>query len=309
MSVSESRPVVGLLLACHPWPTVAVTTLVTALAAATGRPVRGCAAVGAAVLAGQLSIGWCNDAVDAGRDRSNAKPDKPAAGGLVAPHRVDRAARMALVACVPLSYASGVAAGSVHLVGVGAGWAYDLGVKGTRWSWVPYAVGFASLPAFVTLGLPGSPPPRARVVAAAALIGCGAHVADVLPDLADDRATGVRGGPHRLGARGIRAAAPLPPLAATALLGCDGARIDRAGRIALAGAGAVTLAGAVLGGRWSKAPFAAVVAVAAIDVALLLARGESIAAAAPDRGTDAGNARRSGLMHAVFGCREKRSMV
>ena len=299
MSESETRPVVGLLLACHPGPTVAVTALVTALTAATGRPARGCALVGAAVLAGQLSIGWCNDAVDAGRDRANAKADKPAAAGLVGAGRVERAARIALVACVPLSYASGFAAGSAHLVGVGAGWAYDLGVKGTPWSWAPYAVGFASLPAFVTLGLPGRPRPRAAVVAAAALIGCGAHVADVLPDLADDRATGVRGGPHRLGARGIRAAAPLPLLAATALLGLERGRIDRAGRIALTAAGAVTIAGAVLGGRWPRAPFATAIAVAAIDVASLLARGNDIAVEASAR-PRWGNARRSGLARVVL---------
>ena len=36
---------------------------------------------------------------------------------------------------------------------------------------------------------------------AGALLGVGAHFVNVLPDLADDAATGVRGLPHRLGAR------------------------------------------------------------------------------------------------------------
>ncbi|WP_237534301.1 UbiA family prenyltransferase, partial [Streptomyces sp. SID3343] len=198
-------PSVGLLLACHPGPTVAVTALTTALAHAAGRDARGCLLVGGAVLSGQLSVGWCNDAVDAARDRAAERAEKPTVTGQVSAERVATAARVALVVCVPLSYASGRAAGTAHLVGVAAAWAYDLGLKDTPLSWLPYAIGFASLPAFVTLGLPGRPAPAWSVVAAAALLGCGAHAADVLPDLAGDQATGIRGGPHRLGARGIRA--------------------------------------------------------------------------------------------------------
>jgi 1,4-dihydroxy-2-naphthoate octaprenyltransferase len=38
------------------------------------------------------------------------------------------------------------------------------------------------------------------VYAAGALLGVAAHVTNVLPDLADDAATGIRGLPHRLGA-------------------------------------------------------------------------------------------------------------
>ncbi|MET7303693.1 UbiA family prenyltransferase [Embleya sp. NPDC005575] len=266
---------VGLLLACHPVPTVAVTALVTALAAAAGRDAEGCALVGAAVLSGQLSVGWCNDAVDAARDRAAARTGKPVVAGRVGAERVALAARVALVACVPLSYASGPAAGTAHLVGVGAAWAYDLGAKGTAWSWVPYAVGFGSLPAFVAFGLPGRPAPTWWIVAAAALLGCGAHLADALPDLDADCVSGVRGLPHRLGPARIRALTPLPLLGATALLAYG--RPDRAGRLALVGAAALAGAGALLGGRRPRTPFAAAIAVAAIDVALLLRRGTGIA--------------------------------
>ncbi|MFE2865683.1 UbiA family prenyltransferase [Embleya sp. NPDC059259] len=271
----EHAPLVGLLLACHPGPTVAVTALVTTLAAAAGRDAGGCVLVGAAVLSGQLSVGWCNDAVDAARDRSAGRTGKPVVAGLVGAERVALAARSALVVCLPLSFASGPAAGTAHLVGVGAAWAYNLGVKGTAWSWVPYAVGFAGLPAFVAFGLPGRPGPTWWVVGAGALLGCGAHLADALPDLAGDRATGVRGLPHRLGPAGIRTLAPLPLLGATALLAYG--RPDQAGRLALIGAGALTGAGALLGGRRPRVPFAAAIAVAAIDVALLLRRGTGIA--------------------------------
>ncbi|HET6259008.1 MAG TPA: hypothetical protein VFE39_10195, partial [Pseudonocardia sp.] len=52
---------VALLRSCHPEPTVAVTLMVTALAVTTGRDVAGVLLVAAAVLTGQLSIGWLND--------------------------------------------------------------------------------------------------------------------------------------------------------------------------------------------------------------------------------------------------------
>ena len=87
----------------------------------------------------------------------------------------------------------------------------------------------------MTLGLPGAPWPAWWAVLAAALLGVGAHLANVLPDIDGDLATGVRGLPQRLGAATVRALIPVPLLAATCLLvfghappGCGG--LDRAGR-------------------------------------------------------------------------------
>ena len=75
-----------LVLATHPGPTVAVTTVATllAVAAGVGRR-RGRSLVCAAVLAGQASIGWSNDWLDADRDRAVARADKPVVQGAVAP--------------------------------------------------------------------------------------------------------------------------------------------------------------------------------------------------------------------------------
>ncbi|MBW8485484.1 UbiA family prenyltransferase [Actinomadura parmotrematis] len=236
----------ALLGACHPGPAAAVTALGLAHAAASGRRPRECALVGAAVLAGQLSVGWCNDAVDARRDVAAGRRDKPVVRGAVSAGTVRAAAATALAACVPLSLAAG-RGGALHLTGVAAAWAYDLGVKSTPFSWVPYAVGFGGLPVFTGRAGP-------RTATAAALLGVGAHLADVLPDLDGDRATGVRGLPHRWGARRTRAAIPLPLIAAAALL-----RPERAMAVT-----AVTTAAALAGGRVPKAPFAAAVLTAAL---------------------------------------------
>jgi 4-hydroxybenzoate polyprenyltransferase len=269
--------VAGLVLACHPGPVVAVTVLVTVLAAAVGRDAAGCALVAAAVLTGQLSIGWCNDAVDADRDTALGRTGKPIAAGTVSARAVWIAAFAALALCVPLSLANGLTAGAVHVVGVGAAWAYDLALKATPLSWLPYAVGFGALPPFVTLGLPGSPWPAWWAVLAAALLGCGAHLANVLPDIAGDLATGVRGWPQRLGAARARALIPVPLIAASALLvfgppGPPGV----VGWAALAAVAVLGAAGPLLGRRSPRIPFMAAVVVAAVDVALLLGHGGRI---------------------------------
>jgi 4-hydroxybenzoate polyprenyltransferase len=268
--------------ACHPEPTVAVTVLVTALAAASGRTPTACALLGAAVLCGQLSIGWSNDLVDAARDTAAGRTDKPLAAGTVTPQTVAAAAATALAACVVLSLAAGRLAGAAHLTGVAAAWAYNLGVKRTAASWVPYALAFGLLPAFVTLGLPGQPWPPAWAMAAGALLGVGAHFTNVLPDIDADLAAGVRGLPQRLGRRRTRVLAPLPLLAASAVLvvGPPGpaGRAGWAALVVTAALAAATTAATSQGARpGSRLPFLATLAMAVTAVALLVLHGGSLA--------------------------------
>ncbi|MFD9128484.1 UbiA family prenyltransferase [Kitasatospora sp. NPDC059571] len=265
------RTAAALPAACHPAPAAAVTVFAAALAASAGRGFGGTLLTAAAVAAGQLSIGWCNDRVDLARDIAAGRRDKPLARGDLAPRTVAAAAGAALLLCVPLSLACGAAAGAAHLAGVAAGWAYDLGVKRTVLSWLPYAVAFGLLPAFVTLALPGGPWPPWWVMAAAALLGCGAHAANVLPDIEADRAAGVRGLPQRIGRRASAALAAGCLAAATAVLvlgppGPPGA----GGVLVLVAAAGAAAAAPAAPGRW---PFLATLAIAAADVVVLLARG------------------------------------
>src|SRR5690606_29286146 len=85
-------------------------------------------------------------------------------------------------------------------------------------SWLPYAVSFGLLPIFVVLAHSPDAATSGWAVAAAALLGLGAHVANTLPDLEDDRRTGVRGLPHRIGPAAARLLAPLVLAAATAVV-------------------------------------------------------------------------------------------
>ncbi|MFF5565492.1 UbiA family prenyltransferase [Streptomyces sp. NPDC012623] len=265
------RRAAALAAACHPGPTVAVTLLVAGLAVAAGQDAHGCVLVTAAVLAGQLSVGWSNDAVDAARDSAAGRGAKPVVGGAVRARTVRTAALVALALCVPLSLGYGALGGAVHLVGVGAAWAYNLRLKRTVLSWLPYAVGFASLPAFVTLGLPGQPRPSWWVVTAAALVGVGAHLGNVLPDIESDLALGVRGWPQRVGPAGVRLLLPVPLVAATLLLALD--RPDPLGAAAVGVALAVATGGSLLGRHRPRLAFLAAIVVAGVDVGLLLWRG------------------------------------
>lgn len=188
----------GLVRATHFPPTFAVTAFFTATALAAGVGVRSLL-LAAAVLVGQASIGWANDYVDAPLDRAAGRRDKPIPTGAVRRPLVGACAAGALVADVPLSLALGWRAGAAHVVAVGSAWHYDLWLKRTPLSAVPFALSFGLVPVIIAAMLPGSPLPRATIVAAAAACGVAAHFSNTLPDVDADAATGVRGLPQRVG--------------------------------------------------------------------------------------------------------------
>jgi heme o synthase len=271
---------VALLRSAHPEPGGAVTVAMTLLAVGVGHRGWGIVGVAAAVAATQLAVGWVNDWLDADRDRVAGRTDKPVAAGAVDRRTVGLAGLIASVAIpflgLPFGWAATVC---ITLVGVFA-LLYDWPLKSTPFSLLPYLVAFGLLPAFVVVSLPGHPAPPAWLVAAGALLGGGAHFANVLPDLADDAATGVRGLPHRLGAGWSQVAAAVLLLAATLTLvfGPDGPP-SWAG-IAAAAAAAVVLPLGWYAARRARgrpvAMFRAVIVVALIDILLLIFSGRVV---------------------------------
>ena len=266
--VARPAVLIPLLRAAHFGPSMAVTAIVVLLALAMDLSAYKGVAVTAAVFTGQLTIGWGNDLLDASRDRDVGRFDKPLASGDLTPSFVLRWLVVAAAACVVLSLLAGWRSGVTHLaLGVAFGHLYNLYFKATRWSWLPYAVAFGSLPAVVSLaGSPAQWPPT-WMVGAAAMLGVAAHFLNTLPDLDDDAATGVRGLPHRLGAARSRfiATALLVLASAVAVLGPAGAPAMWAGAALAMVVGLAVLA---LVGR-GKAPFYAAVAIALVDVVLL----------------------------------------
>jgi 4-hydroxybenzoate polyprenyltransferase len=264
----------ALLRTCHPAPALAVTVLTALLAVgdtlSLGRGVLVTAAVGT----GQLSIGWSNDLVDLARDREVGRLDKPLVGGELSEALVRGATAVAVAASVVLSMACGPASAVVNLVlGVGAGWAYNLGLKGTVWSFVPYVAAFGTLPAVVSLADADPHVPPAWVMVASALLGVGAHLLNVLPDLADDERTGVRGLPHRLGARRVRVLAPLLLLVASAVI-LLGPGVGPAWPWVVLAAVAAMAGLAMTDGATGRGrrPFLLAIAIALVDVVALVLR-------------------------------------
>ena len=73
----------GLVAATHPGPTAVVTALSATLLVGLRAPGSVVALASSAVLAGQLSVGWSNDWLDAARDRAVGRTDKAVVAGLI----------------------------------------------------------------------------------------------------------------------------------------------------------------------------------------------------------------------------------
>jgi 4-hydroxybenzoate polyprenyltransferase len=277
------RTAAGLVRASHPEPAVAVTAAAALLAIGVGHDAVGVIVVAAAVLSSQLAVGWANDWLDASRDRLVGRTDKPIATGVVSGRTVGLAGLLASVATPALALASGLPAAIAATAGLISALLYNWPLKFTPFSVVPYMFSFAMLPTFVVLALPGSPAPPAWLVAAGALLGGGGHFANALPDLADDARTGVRGLPHRLGSTGSAVAAGALLVTATVVLAFGPAGPPSPGGVAAVALAALVLpfgwyAGRVALARGARpvALFRAVMAVAVIDVVLLVASGSVV---------------------------------
>lgn len=267
----------ALIITSHPGPCLAVTALTTLLAAEAARRGTGPVLTAPALLAGKLSIGWSNDACDARRDTAAHRTGKPLVRGEISVRAVWSAACAAAAAGLAMALAIGPLTGVIYALAVAAGWAYNLGLKSSLASGATYLVGFGLMPAYAASTLPGHPAPRLTVTLAAGLLGLGAHFANVLPDLAADKATGVGGLPQRVagrcGAAAVRAVALVLLLAASVLLLLGATRLWVAVP-GLAAAAALTVTSARGTGR---VPFMAAIGIAAVDIALFVAGGEALA--------------------------------
>lgn len=270
------RTTAAVLGSSHPVPAAGVTLIVVLLGVAGGLdPVR-LVLLGIVMALNQLSVGLSNDWLDAARDRAAGRTDKPVARGDVPVGVVRVAALVAAAGAIAVSPLLGIPFAVVHVVALAGGWAYNAWFKHGMLSPLPYLVSFGLLPALATTAAPVPAAPAWWAVAAGALLGLAAHVANVLPDLDDDAATGVRGLPHRLGARGATV------LAGAALAGAAGALAIGLGPgiltfVGLALSLGASVAAVVLGFRGSRWAFRLVILAALVDVALLVLAGPSLA--------------------------------
>jgi 4-hydroxybenzoate polyprenyltransferase len=102
-------------------------------------------------------------------------------------------------------------------LGTGLGLAYDLWLKRTPWSWLPYLLALPLLPIWVFAALGRGEPRLALLYPLGALATVGVHFAQALPDTAIDREAGLRTATSRLGARATFGLAWLAALSAPLL--------------------------------------------------------------------------------------------
>jgi 4-hydroxybenzoate polyprenyltransferase len=148
----------------------------------------------AAVLSGQLSVGWMNDFVDAKLDITVSRADKPVAAGALNRAALRVPIAIALIFVVPLSIlAAGWIGGAAHVAAVASAHVYNLYLSRTIWSWLPYVVSFALLPIFVAQAASNGLWPEQPMIVLFALIGLIAHLLNALPDIEIDRQAGKGG--------------------------------------------------------------------------------------------------------------------
>lgn len=200
---ASSRPIsVGALWrASHPGPTLVVSVLALVLGVSAGLDAGRLALLTGAVFAGQLSVGWSNDAIDARRDASAGRSDKPIAHGEISAEAVGTAAVAAALVALAASAVLGPGFLIAHAVALASAWGYNAWLKNTVASALPFVVSFGLFPSLATLARadPLFATPWATLAGAA--LGVAVHFSNVLPDFDDDAATGIRGLPHRLGRR------------------------------------------------------------------------------------------------------------
>ena len=196
-----TRHAIGLLKSTHPIPSFAVTLLTVLLGVSYLLSIQHLVFIGLCVLAQQFSVGLSNDWLDHQRDKSVSRQDKPTATGEVSVKLVRNASFAAGIAALAFASIFGWVTVLMMVMMLTVGWSYNLGLKATGFSVIPYAIGFGILPLFVTLTFENPQLPPWWVVLASSLLGVSAHFANALPDLLEDRRTGVCSLPHIMGQR------------------------------------------------------------------------------------------------------------
>jgi len=197
----------------------------------------------------QYAAGALNDVVDAPADAAAGRA-KPIPTGSISAATARRLAVAAGVVSLALGLALNLATFALAVAALACAWTYDLWLKGTPASVLPFAVALPLVP-LGAYGAAGRFPPVLWWAWPIGFLGAFAvHLADALPDVETDRATGVRGLPARLGVRRSALLAAAAYVAAVALAVASG--LAAGSRVpVLAGGGAALALGAAaaLAGR------------------------------------------------------------
>jgi 4-hydroxybenzoate polyprenyltransferase len=153
------------------------------------------------VFLGQLIIGWSNDLYDYEDDLKHNRTNKPLVAGTITPENLRRTTFIFIPIAVIANLIGplGLKGGSVYLLGVGCGIAYNFYFKFSPLSPLPYAIALAALPASVYYSVDRTPP--LWILAGGSLLGVGFHFLNVLKDIEKDQSSSIKGLPQIVGKR------------------------------------------------------------------------------------------------------------
>jgi 4-hydroxybenzoate polyprenyltransferase len=186
------------LRAAHFGPTVIVTTITFLLALSQYSAIDSLG-VAVAIFAGQLVVGWSNDFIDAPLDIAAQRMKKPIVSKEINPEQLRKSIVVALVTALLLSLFSplGLTGTLIHFLGILSATFYNLKLKSTILSPIPYIVSFGALPWAIYLPVGNQPP--LWLFIDFMLIAVAFHFFNVLKDFQWDINQGVLGLPQRLG--------------------------------------------------------------------------------------------------------------
>ena len=188
----------GLLKAAHFGPTVLVVGI-TFVLALTQFSIGDAAFIALAFLLGQLVVGWTNDLVDFPRDKAAMRFNKPLVAGIITELTLKICVAIALVSALIVSLLSplGISGSAIHFLALLSATAYNVKLKSTVLSVVPYVFSFGALPWAIYLAA-GTQPPT-WIVLGFILFASAFHFLNVLKDMESDIAQQVMGLPQVIG--------------------------------------------------------------------------------------------------------------
>jgi 4-hydroxybenzoate polyprenyltransferase len=187
-----NRVLAGVARLVHPFPSALDAAVTLALALLAGALVGRAVLLGASMLLIQFSIGTFNDLLDAPAD-AIAGRSKPLVDGRVTARIALRVGVVCGLAGLVLAGFAGPATALVACAGYGIGLAYDVRLKASAWSWLPYAAGIPLLPVFAWVGATGDLPGPILVLAGLGVLGgTSLAIANSLADAERDAASRTR---------------------------------------------------------------------------------------------------------------------
>jgi 4-hydroxybenzoate polyprenyltransferase len=190
--------IMGLLKASHFGPTLLVVTIACILSL-TQFSISDSIFIAFAILLGQFVVGWSNDLIDFPLDKAAFRVKKPLVAGTITEAVLRISIGIALLGALIISLLSplGVGGSAIHFIGLLSATAYNLKLKSTLLSVLPYIVSFGALPWAIYLSA-GSKPPT-WIVLGFILFASAFHFLNVLKDMDVDVGQAVMGLPQVLG--------------------------------------------------------------------------------------------------------------